>query len=177
MNKKQQNSKSRTYVVRTLLDQNEADPAEGLLGHSEAYQRILALNTQIADLQEEMQEHIVTINTVLQNEWLVGAAQAFAKKKHLRAANSFSLDRDGTLMLVCDGIERTVTKKYKHKVETMAELRQRGKDLGIAVDALGLGAQRRKIAAHLDEATAQRKREAKAAKMVRTGDAVPVTLA
>lgn len=169
--------KLRQYVVSSLLDKDETDPAQGLLGHSEAYQRMVVLRDNIAKLQSEMEGLIASISKTLENEWMVGAAKAFAKKKHLRAANGFALSEDGTLLLLCNGIERKVTKSYTHKVETMAELRQRGKELGIDVDALGLGVQRRKIAAHLDEAVAQRNRTAKATvKMFRTGDAVSVAI-
>lgn len=166
--------KSRYYLVSDLLDPNETNPADGILGHSAAYTSLREAQAEIAAAKLKLKKQIAELNSVLQNEWLVGTAVAFAKKKHLRAARCFELDSDGSLLLVCEGIERTVVKKYTHKVETMAQLRQRGSEMGIDIDSLGFGAQRRKITTHLDEVAAQRKSKAK---MFRTGDAVAVTVA
>lgn len=174
MSKNITTDKSRYYLVSDLLDPNETNPSDGILGHSAAYKSLREAQAEITAAKLKLKNQIAELNKVLQNEWLVGTAVAFAKKKHLRAARCFELDSDGSLLLVCDGIERKVTKRYTHKVETMAQLRQRGNEMGIDIDALGLGVQRRKIAAHLDEMATQRKR---IAKMVRTGDAVAVTVA
>jgi hypothetical protein len=163
---------ARKYTVLLLLDKGESDPADGLLGHSEAYQRVCDLQRQIAAARAEMAAHVGVINTALQNEWMVGVAKTFARKKSLRAASHFELDETGLLTLICDKIDRVVTKKYTHKAARMSDLRARGTALGIDVDKLGLGRERCKIASHLDEAEAQRKRIAtQHAKMFRTGDA------
>ena len=60
------------------------------------------------------------------------------------------------------------------KLPTMKELRELGKELGIEIDQLGLGQKRTLIAAHLAQVAEQGKHSAK---MSRTGDAVPVTIA
>lgn len=165
--------KIRRYLVASLLGKGEDDPAKGLLGSAESYQEAMELRVQIAQAEDQLCQAVERLNDRLENEWMMAAAQAFAKKKNLRAGKCFQFDDSGKLWLICNPIERKVSRPYVLKVPTMDALRQRGRDMGIDVDALGLGAQRRKIAAHLD---AVQQADATGTKMARTGDAVPVTV-
>lgn len=164
----------RTYKVDDLLTQGEENPTEALLGHNEAYKRMKKLCAEIAAAKEEVAAISGSLNSVLQNEYMVGAARAFAKKKHIRAAIDFRITEQGDMWLACASIERVVTKRYSHKVETMAQLRQRGKELGVDVNALGMGRSRWKIANFLNDLDDQMR--GGQAKMARTGDPVAVTV-
>lgn len=164
----------RTYKVEDLLTQGEENPTEALLGHNEAYKRMKKLCAEIAASKEEVAGISAILNSVLQNEYMVGAARAFAKKKHIRSAIDFRITEQGDMRLACASIERVVTKRYSHKAETMAQLRQRGKELGVDVDALGMGRSRWKIANFLNDL--DERMHGGQAKMVRTGESVPVSV-
>lgn len=167
----------RRFITRMIP---ATEVAEDLLAQNVTYQRIVELNAQISTAEAALNPLLTEINKHLSNPMMKDIAKTYAKKIRVRLATHFEVNDYGQLVLVCGKEKTTPVAPSKPKerksqaVPTMAALRERGKELGIDVDALGLGRQRREIAQHLDAAEAKAK---PATKMVRTGDAVPVTAA
>lgn len=152
----------------------EEEVTLGLLSQYAVYQRVEELNAQIARAKEEMLPLLHEVNQYLSNDLLRAAAKGYAKKRRIRMADRFEIGMNGSIFLVCEKRREAVGKAPKKQgVPTLIELRERGKGLGIDVDALGLGRQRRLIAAHLDGVQALRPH---GNKMSRKGDSVPVTV-
>lgn len=164
-----------------LIPVSAAEVTDGLLAQNAVYQRVVELNAQISKAVDELVPLVAEVNHHLSNNLMRSAAKSFAKANHLRMADRFMVNDDGRLYLVCDKRKQAAPAepkgRKKQSVPTLVELRERAKSLGVDIDALNMGRQRRKIAAHLDEAVAQREGTAKmTTKMSRTGDAVPVTV-
>lgn len=143
-----------------------------LLGHNASFQRIVTLNTQIREAEQELATLVAEVNKQLSNPLFRDTAKTYAKKHYIRMADRFEVSPEGQLYLVCEKApaEAPPLQRKPQTVPTLVSLRERAKKLGVNLDSLKMGRQRRKIVAYLDQL------EASKTKMTRTGDAVPVAV-